>query len=233
MINKKIYPLDAIEEIINDRYNPIFIANTHQMSYLNQEKAVLLGIKKKINSHNLTIACEILPPVQLQYIKDFLVDEQEYEDHGTIKGSKPEEWKVDALQSYRGKLAKNHAEELTIWLLDNKFNVISLEHDDALDWSKEIGMDLRQRIAKEFGWSEVEKIIRFYKNIKRDIHNLHKINKNRPDLISVGCAHAVVYDYLLGRNGSNSIYIPEWTQNLLSISDGSFKAAQEVYSERH
>jgi hypothetical protein len=235
MINRKIYPLDAIEEIINDGYNPFIIANTHENSYLNQEKAALLEIKKRTNSRNLTIACEILPPIQLQYIKDFLVDEQEYENHGTIKGSKPEEWRIESLRSYREKLARNHAEELAIWLLDHKFNAVPLEHDDALDWSKEIDMDmdLHERVAEEFGWSEVGKIIRFYKDIERDIHNLHMINKNRPDLISVGCAHAIIYDYLLGRDGGNSIYIPKWTQNLLPIDAESIKAAQKVYSERH
>jgi len=229
----EIYPANAIQQMRNDGYNPIIITSTHELRLLDEEKKVFLGARKKLQRGRLKVAHEILPAIQLQYIKDFLADEAKYNRQRTIQGKNHDSLRVQAMRSYRGKLARNHAEALATWLLDNDFDVTPLEHDDALEWGKETNKDraLHERVASQFSCGEVEKVLRFYKDARRDIHNLQKTNSERPDILSLGCAHAVVYDHLLGRDGSNSVYIPAWTRDFLSMWIDPIGSAQKLYLE--
>lgn len=226
----RTYPQKAIKQMKKSGYNPIIIGDTHEIEYLDQEKKVLLEVKDKISKDIITVALEILPPIQLEHIVNFLEFEKEYYDNHS-KRSKGYKERVNSFEDYRRRLSKNYAENLALWLLENGFHPFPIEHEDALDWSKEIDNDvgLQEMIELDYGWREVPKILRFYKDIPRDIHILKLINEKRPDIICIGCTHTVKYDYIMGRDGGRSIYIPESTREDLTKYAEAIKIAHDYY----
>ena len=236
ILDVRIYPMDAVGAMWKDGYNPIIIGSAHNLSYLDQEKEAFLRAKEKIPDGPVTVAHEILPAMGLQWTRDFLADEKEYNPHRTIKGIKPEKSRIEALRSYREELTRLHAAALSMWLLEEGFDVIPLEHEDALEWGKRTDADpvLYAFIEEMYGLGEVAKILRFYKNIDLDCHNLRRMNELRPHIVSAGSAHAVVYDNLLGRDySSKSIYVPSQNRDFLTRWADAYIAPQEVYLQFH
>ena len=116
----EIYPMDAITSMLKDNYKPIIIASNHKLEIISHETLTLL---KYHNGIQQKVLHEILPPIQLTYIKQFLQDEIEYKENGTINGQIPSSQTIFYLQRYRGKLAMNHAGDLAIWMLDHGLDV--------------------------------------------------------------------------------------------------------------
>jgi hypothetical protein len=227
------YPEAEIEEMIKSRYSLVMIGNSHEVPYIDEERNTLLRLAKAIRKKKIIIAHEILPPIQLQYIKDFLQDENEYNTLGTIHSAIPDSDLVQMLRSYRSKLARNHAESMALWYLDQGFEVICPEHGSALEWSRESDYDLKLKrvIEEEVGdnWINPALILRCYKDLRRDIHNLKQINKYKPDVICYGNAHVEVYGNLLDLPSSNMFFIPEGKPSFLEQCWNEFSRAQRIF----
>ena len=200
-----IYPQEKIRSL--QTYNPTIIGYDHRSPLLVGRIAELLSKLRK-SQPQCRIAMEILPPLAHEWITDFLRDEKEYNERGTIHGKKPAEGLVANLLAYRSKLAKNHGEALLLWLLENEFSVISIEHPNVMDWIRQDEHDQRLAEGKEdvclgVPWRHIRS---FYTAIRRDIHGLGVLESEQPDIICVGVYHAIKYDLLLKRDGKKSYY---------------------------
>ncbi len=203
-----IYPQGAIQRIHTDGYNPTIFGYSH--ANVAEEVAAItrrIGEMKQASNRPL-VALQEIDPQQLQWIKDFLGAEAEFNTSGTIGGKTPRPDEKQRLEAYRGKLRSNNAEHLSLWYLDNGIDVKSIEHPDVKKWIQE---DRAKGIfggdeEETFGGYGREDIQPFYTAIRRDIHGIEAIEQVRPDIISVGAMHALKYDMLLDRNGENSYY---------------------------
>lgn len=202
-----IYPHGIIKKLKEDEYNPVIIGTDHPRSNndLPDVKKLLTSLKEKDPTKTLKVAHEIIPPIQLQWIKDFPTVVEEYRTKGTIYGKIPDHTPEDQ-EAYRAKLNRNHAENLALWMLEQGFEVIPLDSPYVEKWIEEDGIttygDTRQALTA----------------IKRDIYGLQIMAREKPDVITTGSAHALKYDILLGRGGSNSYYfwdrIGDWNDIL-------------------
>lgn len=86
-----IYPQAVIASIRQENYNPIIIGYDHpsNLSDLPQVKKRFEAIQQAHPEPQIKVALEIIPPVQLKWIKDFLPLEKEYKKHGTVHGEVP------------------------------------------------------------------------------------------------------------------------------------------------
>ncbi|GEM_PF-3631300 len=215
-LSEGIYPLNVVESIRQASYNPIIVGYDHPAN-----QSDLPAVKKRFESIQLArsgtqvkVAHEIIPPIQLQWIKDFLRVEEEFKKTGSVNGEIPKQ----NPEQYRQQLLRNHAEHLALWLLDNGFNVIPLEHPDVQEW---IRQDSTHFPVEEENFSGATQPIgrEFFTAIKRDIHSLEVMDRERPDVVSAGTAHAIKLDLLLGRSGNSSFYFlqnPINWENLLA-----------------
>lgn len=193
----KVYPQDTIAKLRNG-YNPVIVGYIHDGNSFSKITAKFREIAASA-SRPLKVVLEIAPE-RLGWIEEFLRDEKEYKERGTVWGKKPTEDMVSALRSYRPKLR-----HLALWLLENGFEVVPIEHESVVDW---INSDRRRMSdSDEELWSGgLSELQPGYTAIRRDIHGLGVIERERPDIISVGLYHALKYELLLGRDGTNSFY---------------------------
>lgn len=208
MLFSKIYPQDIIKRLHESDYDPVIIGYIHSHSLF----PGITGTFERLataSSRQLTVTMEVAPR-QPEWFRDFLRDEKEYREHGTIHGKESPEDQVKNLEAYRPKLQRVQSERLCLWLLENRFNVESIEHQDVEVWIS--ADEARWRIDEDNLWANDPCLGRWttirsgYTAIRRDIHGLHAIDNLRPDIISVGLYHALKYEILLGRNGRNSFY---------------------------
>ena len=210
-----IYPQESIKRMRQGGYNPTVLGydHPHDQSDLPAIKRRLTELKAGDPERKLKVAHEIIPPIQLQYIKDFLTVSEEYKTKGTMRGKIPDHVPEDP-EAYRAKLRKNHAEHLALWMLEQGFEVVPLESPDVQNWISEDNRvafgDTRQAITA----------------IKRDAYGLEVMDRERPDIITSGNAHALKYDLLLERDGSNSHYFLERIGNWNDILNLWQKAHQ-------
>ena len=216
-----IYPQETINRLLAGGFNPYIIGYAHP-----EDQADLPAIQKRLSAlqqnspRPLKIAYEI-PPAQLQYIRDFLDDEKESNRTGSTRGVIP---KTPSFEEYRQRLVRNLAGQLALWLLENGFDLVPIEHKDVQNW---IEHDKRLFPVEEDFFGEREPVEReFYTSIRRDVNGLAVLEKERPDVICVGTLHALKYDLLLKRNGSRSYYFLEKPLDLEAI----FRSEQAVHN---
>jgi len=206
-ITEGIYPRQLLNRMKEDGYNPIIIGYDHEnLSNLPKIKKIYEAIRQVNPRQTIKVAYEIIPPIQLEYIKIFLRDECEYYQLGTIGGEIPSGQTEINLKSYRDKIQANgyHAEILALWLLDNGCDVISIEHENVKDWISDDSI----YGDEEETFGHVRQSLRrpALTAIRRDIHGIKVIDRERADIILVGSAHALKYDLLLDRDGYRSFY---------------------------
>lgn len=230
----KIYPQEPIRLIQNDGYNPVIIGYEHG-NPLSVMRLVALLNKLKKSQSQCKVAMEILPPQALEWIADFLRDEREFNEKGTILGQRPSKGQVADLKAYRGKLAQNHGQALLLWLLENQFPVTSIEHPGVMGWINQDEYESRFVEGKGgkltgIPWYQLRP---FYTAIRRDIHGLGVLEKERPDIVCMGIYHAIKYDLLLGRDGKGSYYFlsQQFIQNQLGweLLRKMWGASHELY----
>jgi len=198
ILSEGVYPTDPIQRMQQDGYNPVMIGYDHPFDQgdVPSIQKRLLELKEKNPDKTLKVAHEIIPPIQLAWIKDFLTVTEEYKTKGTMHGKIPDHVPEDP-NAYRAKLRRNHAENLALWMLEQGFDVVPLDSPDVEKWISEDNTraygDNRQALTA----------------IRRDNYGLNVMDKERPDIITTGNAHAIKYDMLLERDGSNSYYFME------------------------
>jgi len=234
LLFQKVYPQEPSFLIQQDGYNPFIIGYDHSSSLAVMHIAGLLAELKK-SQPQCKVAMEILPPQAYIWIADFLRDETEYNEQGTIWGKKPSEGQVADLKEYRSKLTQGLGQALLLWLLENKFTVTSVESPSAMDWINQDEYDSRfieGRAGKITGtpWYQLRP---FYTAIRRDIYGLSVLAKERPDIICVGIYHAIKYDFLLARDGKRSYYFlsEQFVKKQLNwkLLRKMWKASHELY----
>lgn len=223
-----IYPKDVIERLRGDAYDPVIIGYDH---FSEITTAVLYEFQRRAagSTKPLKVALE-LDPEQLQWIRDFLCAEAEFLQHGSIKGERPSATQVTNLTTYRiRQLYKTQSQHIGLWLLENGFDVVSIEHADMLRWVEADKSDPVFGEPNELdGWGNTffTSLSRMaYTAIRRDIHGLRVIDEHRPDIISVGSAHAIKYDMLLRRDGRNSLYF--------LLQDTDWRALMQTWKQMH
>lgn len=204
-----MYPQDTIARLRNDNYNPIIIGYTHDPDDIWETMSIKVKLMElSASSSTRKVALEIAPQ-SLGWIRNFFKDALEYCEHGTIWGKTPTTDQIGKLKSYRNRLYQGgYCSNLALWLLEKGFEVISIEHKKVCE---QIDADRKQMsYSEDEVWSgEFGGLSDFqpgYTAIRRDIHGLKVLNKERPDIISVGLYHALKYDFLLKRDGKNSFY---------------------------
>ncbi|QQG45559.1 MAG: hypothetical protein HYW89_01355 [Candidatus Sungiibacteriota bacterium] len=228
----QIYPQQPIGFLRDSGYDPIIIGYVHEdAKALNLVKKTLE--KLKADQPQGTAAVEILPVEGLDCIMAFHGAAKEFRERGTIEGKIPKEEVIARLETFRDQLLQTWG-AVTLWLLENGFRVINIEHPNALEWVLKNKNNPRL-VTKEFvgiPWSEFHQ---FYTTIRRDIFGLSILRRERPEIIFVGLSHAIKYDLLLGRNGERSYYFLDYQflQHLLPSGMETIllwlKAAHELY----
>jgi hypothetical protein len=204
-----IYPEATLQRLIQDTYNPYMIGYDHILP-ADQIIAELKNVLRQFSNRTVKVALEIRPQ-QIEWIKEFLVDEKEFNDKGTIRGLKLDGTTLGDLKSYRGKLARNQAESLALWLLETGVEVVPLENADVDDAIKEDEKyvqgkrDFDNLFEDDYRENRIQRVT--FSAIHRDTYGLGVLNKERPDIILCGNFHALKYDLLLQRNGKKSGYL--------------------------
>lgn len=203
-ISRGIYPEDVIKTLKQSGYNPIMLGDDHTVEGLPSIKTVFTYFRQSIPKPT-KVALEIIPPVQLDHIKKFRQYDEELKQQGTLYGKPPVQQQLDYHKSYRKNLLTHHAEHVALWLFENGFDVIPIEHDDVQKWIEE---DRRYGFEEEetFGHTQESVHRSALTAIRRDIHGIQVMGTECPDLVFVGTAHALKYDFLLGRDGTRSHY---------------------------
>lgn len=186
---------------LQNGYNPVIIGYDHNGAGALHRNIELL------RANNGKAAIEVLPPAAFDWIRDFLKDEQEYKERGTIYGKKPDDSIVRQLKSYRSQLVQNHGQGLLLWMLENNFAAISLEHSRVMDWIQEDERNSRLATKSSSVGIPWHRLRPFYTAIRRDLHGLQVLVEEKPDVICTGAYHALKYDFLLGRSGEKSFYL--------------------------
>jgi len=224
-----IYPQDMITKLRADRYNPVVIGYTHDGDNFYQTTAKFTETVISASTP-LRVALEIVPK-QLGWIEEFLEDEKEYKAFGTVQGKIPTAHTVSGLRSYRPKLGRSHSQRLALWLLENGFKIVSIEHEQVMEW---ISADREKMSDSDEEWwsSRLSAAQPGYTAIRRDIYGLEVMDRERPDIVAVGFYHALKYDLLLRRDGKNSFYFItggfSWP-SLLAM----WKEVHELYSRQY
>lgn len=202
-----VYPQEPIQRMRADGYNPIILGYSH--TTLAELEAIKIKLEQlKLQDPQRTFkALQEIDPQQLKWIREFLAAEAECKEKGTVGGKPARPDELQRMQDYRRRLQSNNAEYLSLWYLDNGVDVKSIEHPDVKRW---IQADRTRGIWGEgeesFGFSRREDLQPFYTAVRRDGHGLLIMDKERPDIVSVGAMHALKYDMLLQRSGQRSLY---------------------------
>lgn len=130
-----VYPQELLTTLSQDGYNPVMVGFDHDgpsgVGAIVERFRKLRGLFPK---QPPVVAYELIPPEQIEYVREFLRDEKEFLAEGTVKGNKPSEEKIADLTSYRQKLAGQHGQLLALRLLEEGFDLIPLEHEHVLRW---------------------------------------------------------------------------------------------------
>ncbi len=206
-LSQDIYPQQLLTRMKQDVYDPVIIGYDHaDLGNVSNIKSAFEAIRQDNPGQRIKVAYEMIPAVQLRYLKDFVKDEREYNLSGTIGGKTPSSSTASNLRGYRAKIQQNghHAEILALWLLDNGFDLIPINSENAESWMREDEHRVGYANLSHSSWSHLVRPA--LTAIRSDIYGLEVIERERPHIISVGSAHALKYDILLERNGSRSFY---------------------------
>jgi hypothetical protein len=186
----------------SDGYNPVIIGYSHSSPLELPPIEHKLTELQEASEEPLSVVQE-MDPRQVEWIKQFLALEVEFEAEGTINSCPPRSDEADRMAAYRKQLNSNHGEHVALWCLEHGLSVASIEHPDVQQW---IRQDNHDEAEDKFSWIGGRAPRTFHTAIRRDIHGLGLIEEHRPDVISVGYLHGLKYDMLLNRDGQRSFY---------------------------
>lgn len=202
LITEGVYPAEAIGRMKKDGYDPYIIGNSHDIAWDFSGLVMhALGEDTPDALKTLKIGLEIMPE-QLEWLQDFLHCAHEYKMSGTIRGEIPDDKTADHLLAYESHLSVT--ERGTIHCLAAGARVIATEHDEFQAWMEDDRADSlagENSLADAQPWDGIQD---GFTSIRREIHSLGVIERERPDVIIVGTLHALKYDLLLGRDGKRS-----------------------------
>lgn len=214
-----IYPKQALEEMLRDKYDPIIISYPFADSPLYDYNFIIQPTITELCSTNewtnntppFHIALGDLPPHYFSLAEEIVREVKQQEYSGLEPGL-----------------------QLLIWLKQEEYSVSLLEHSNILRWKREAEGDRELKKQLLHGESVLEDAgvaISHYTDIQRDVHNLQELNQFRPGVIAISTMHALAYDMLLNRDGSRSFYFPRLhPEQLVELSLRS--EVHSVYRER-
>jgi len=204
-----IYPEEILKRLREERYDPIMVGYEHKdLSNLPEIQRLFQRIRRENPGRTLKVALEIVPPSRLQDIRELLSDGE-----------------VDARKTFRSKL--HHSGALALWLLAEGFEVIPIEHPDVKSWIRD---DKALRLYEDWNGesAKAEAHQESFTAIRRDIQGLSLMDKERPDILSVGVMHGLKYDLLLGRSGERSFYLLE-----KPLDETTWKTVLDIWERVH
>jgi len=221
-----IYPKEVSDRMNQTGYNPIFVGFEGGLEYggnpLGWEdiSSAFLEIKRANPGQSIKVGIEMIPPINVRAIKNLLKYEKEYAEHGTIQGveARPGAHQdPQKLLNFRERIQKYPSEVMVLWLLEQGFDVMPVDHEDVEDWIRRDNEQFRYGgndpfyNDEEYDWTDMRvgpdpKLRAGYTSIRRNIHHLGVIEEERPDIVAMSYMNILKLDLLLNRDGNRSLY---------------------------
>jgi hypothetical protein len=203
-----LYPQERIETMRGDGYKPIIIGYEHG-SEGNSVQAIedlFTHFRESDPQRQIKVALEIVPPWALRNIKSIHATKQQLARlKESLEPVDPDlESKIKELEEKAGVNDLATPDHRAMWLLENGFEVIPIEHESVAEWIAESGRLVRNLDSSEVSSEQVVQQLAL--GIRREIHGIQVLAEQRPDIIAVGYTHAFKYGAFLDPESNRSFY---------------------------